>query len=293
MDYLASGSEGPLHDAYELGRQALGSGIGLLDLINVHQAALRGVLGRKPAGAGDVARWVGAADRFLAETLSPFEMFLLGSGEANAALRRLNQILEEEAKRIAHALHDEAVQLLATVYLELAEIARQAPGLVETRVNRVTAHLDQVCEQLRRLSHELRPLILDQLGLVPALQFLADGVSKRAGLAVTVEGSTKGRLSQLIETALYRFVQEALINVTKHARATRAHIHVWIENAVICCTVRDDGIGFEPPGAREHTSRGLGLIGIQERVSTLQGSFKFTSVPGQGAEFCVSIPLER
>jgi signal transduction histidine kinase len=293
LDYLAHGGEGPLHDAYELGRKALGFEMGLLDLIHVHQETLKTALEENPAGANDTTRRLDAAARFLAETLSPFEMFRLGSEEANAALRRLNQILEEEAKRIAHVLHDEAAQLLATVYLELAEIGRELPGSVEARVKRVTEHLDQVREQLRRLSHELRPPILDQLGLVPALRFLADGVRERAGLAVIVGGETGGRLSQPIETAVYRVVQEALTNVTKHAHATRADVRVWIDDATVNCTVRDDGIGFERSDAKAPASRGLGLIGIQERVSSMHGSVKFTSSPGRGTELLVSIPLER
>lgn len=292
QDYLAHGGEEALHDAYEFGRQALDVGMGLLDLINIHQAALAAVL-EENLSSNDVARRIDTAGRFLVEILSPFEMFRLGSAEANAALRRLNRILEEEAKRIAHALHDEAVQLLATVYLELAELAREAPGKVETRVNRISGHLDQVREQLRRLSHELRPLILDQLGVVPAMRFLGDGVSKRSGLAVVVEGSTEGRLAHAIETALYRVVQEALNNVVKHARATRVDVQVWVEEGMVYCTVGDDGIGFELPGTREYTSTGLGLIGIQERVGSLQGSVKFISAPGQGTELRVSIPLER
>lgn len=293
QDYLAHGGEAPLHHAYEIGRQALGAGMGLLELINVHQAALGTVLEEDRAGDSDMARRVETAGRFLMETLSPFEMFRLGSKEANAALRRLNQILEEEAKRIAHALHDQVVQLLATVYLELAELVREAPGSVEARVKRVTEHLNEVREQLRRLSHELRPLILDQLGLVPALRFLGDGVGKRNGLRVAVEGSTEGRLAQKIETAVYRVVQEALTNVTKHARATRVDVHVWIEDGMVWCTVRDDGIGFEPTAARGDTSSSLGLVGIQERVGILRGSVKFTSAHGQGTELRVSIPLER
>lgn len=293
QNYLADGGEGGLHHAYEIGRQALAAGPGLLDLINVHQAALAAVLRKDSSSAGDMTRRIDTAARFLVEALSPFEMFRLGSVEANAALRRLNQVLEEEAKRIAHALHDESSQLLATVYLELAELAREAPGTVETRVKRISAHLDEVRAQLRRLSHELRPLILDQLGLVPALQFLSDGISKRTGLPVVLEGSTEERLPQLIETVLYRVVQEALNNAAKHARATRVDVRVWIEDGMVRCTVRDNGVGFEPPGAHEYTVKGLGLIGIQERVNTVQGSVKFTSAPGRGTELRVSIPLER
>src|SRR5690606_38506679 len=161
------------------------------------------------------------AGRFLIECLSPFEVLQLGNKEANAALRRLNQILEEEAKRIAHVLHDEAAQMLATVYLELSDLMREAPDTVGEHVKRITSHLDTVREQLRRLSHELRPPILDQLGLLPALQFLGDGYRKRTALDVTVSGSVSGRFHPEIETAIYRAVQESLNNVVRHANARR------------------------------------------------------------------------
>jgi signal transduction histidine kinase len=234
---------------------------------------------------------VRAANRFLDETLSPFEVSRLSSMDANAALRRLYDVLEEEAKRIAHVLHDEASQILAVAYLELADIVRESPGPVAERVGVVVKHLDEVREQIRRLSHELRPLILDQLGLVPALSFLANGVRKRSGLEVVVKGDTAGRLSQAIETVLYRTVQEALNNVMRHARATRADVKVWVEKDNIHCVVRDNGVGFEIPEDRKRMHRGLGLTGIHERVGALHGDCKFLSSPGQGTELQVVIPL--
>lgn len=289
-DYLAGGGEAALHKAYELGRQALASGFGLLGLVDIHQAAASELL---QSGAGpDAQRSTG---RFLLESLSPFEMMQLGNQESNAALRRLNEILEEEARRIAHVLHDEAAQLLASVYLELAEIQREAPPpAVCTRVERITSHLHLVREQLRQLSHELRPPILDQLGLLPALQFLADGFRKRSGLDVTIANRTeyRGRFPKAIETTLYRAVQEALNNVSRHAQATHTAVTVWNTKWTVYCSIEDDGKGFRPslPGT-DIAPRGLGLLGIQERVASLHGNLKVDSAPGAGAELLISIPL--
>jgi signal transduction histidine kinase len=232
-----------------------------------------------------------SASRFLDETLSPFEVSRLSSTDANSALRRLYDVLEEEAKRIAHILHDESAQILATVYLELAEIERKTPPAIAEQITQVIRHLDEVREQLRRLSHELRPLILDQLGLIPALNFLANGVQKRSGLKVIITGSTSGRLAQATETVLYRTVQEALNNVVRHAKAHSAEVKVWLEDQLIHCMVRDDGIGFEIPDERKRMFRGLGLIGIYERVGALQGECKITSKPGKGTELRIVIPL--
>ena len=286
-DYLAHGGEEPLTEAYELGRAALSSGKGLLEVVNMHQLATAANLN----GHGDgVREIVGGSGRFLIECLSPFEVLQLGNKEANAALRRLNQILEEEAKRIAHVLHDEAAQMLATVYLELSDLKREAPDSVTEHVNRIKSHLDTVREQLRRLSHELRPPILDQLGLLPALQFLGDGYRKRTELEVTVSGSVSGRFHPEIETAFYRAVQESLNNVVRHAQASRVDVRLWVRKGVMHCTIKDDGVGFEPD-VDDGKIHGLGLLGIRERVSALHGSLAIKSAKGKGTELHISIPL--
>ena len=112
------------------------------------------------------------------------------------------------------------------------------------RLANVRGLLDKI-EQLRHMSHELRPTILDDLGLKPALEFLADGVWRRTGLKVVVDGSPGGRLPTPIETALYRIVQEALTNVTKHARATRVSIVLERSGPFLRCAIHDDGAGFD------------------------------------------------
>lgn len=291
---LAQGGETPLHDAYELGREALASGMGLLDLVNTHHVSLLGIIGDNPLPHAGTARRIELAGRFLVECLSPYQMVQLGNHETNAALRRLNRILEEEARRIAHVLHDEAAQLLASVYLELAEILREAPPVaVQDRVERITQHLHQVRQQLRRLSHELRPPILDQLGLLPALEFLADGFRKRTGLEVTVEGPPgKARFPQDVETTLYRVVQEALNNVVRHAGAKRTDIRLWTEDRLLCCRIKDDGAGFTAiVGEAGAAHAGLGLLGMHERIATLNGRFDVNSSPGEGTELRISIPI--
>jgi PAS domain S-box-containing protein len=212
--------------------------------------------------------------------------------QAELALRQLNDRLEAEAKRIAHALHNEAGQMLSAVYLALAEIASELPAARE-QLRRISAPLDQVGEQLRRLSHELRPVILDDFGLVAALEFLADGVSRRAHLIVTVESSIEGRLPSQVEITLYRVLQEALTNVTKHAQATRARIKLARTDQMITSSIQDDGIGLDPtrlfpqPGGR-----GLGLIGIRERLGGVRGTFSIISGVGQGTTLEINIPLE-
>jgi two-component system sensor histidine kinase UhpB len=212
---------------------------------------------------------------------------------AKEALRRLNQTLEDEAKRIAHALHDEAGQLLASVYIALEGITRDLPSSAGQRLKEVKALLDQIEVQLRRLSHELRPTILDDLGLVPAIEFLSEGVSKRTKLQVTVAGSTLGRLAAPVETTLYRIVQEAMNNVTRHAKARCATVRLEQNGRFIRCLVCDDGIGFDVPAVLSRKGHaGLGLIGIRERLNAVGGNCRIISAPGQGTTLQVEIPLE-
>jgi len=152
---------------------------------------------------------------------------------ARRAPGRVNARLDEEAKRIALCLHDEAGQLLASVYVALGEIADEVPARARARFERLYLLLDQVDEQLRHLSHELRPVILDDFGLLPALEFLAQGVSKRTGLSVEIDASLNDRLPALIENAVYRILQETLNNVTRHARACRVDVRLrTIERAI-------------------------------------------------------------
>ncbi|TMI78621.1 MAG: PAS domain S-box protein [Bacillati bacterium ANGP1] len=212
--------------------------------------------------------------------------------QAEQALRGLNERLEEEAKRIAHALHDDAGQLLSTVHLALEEFAHGLPPGARAGLHAVRELLDQVQEELRRLSHELRPTILDDLGLLPALEFLADRVAKRSGLVITVQGSTEGRLAPPVETAFYRSVQEALTNTVRHAQATRVDVEIRRAEGTVRCSVRDDGIGFGVSTVLSRRGeRGLGLIGIRERADALGGTLAIKSAQGQGTELLIAIPL--
>jgi len=214
-------------------------------------------------------------------------------GRAREALRRLNETREEEAKRIAHALHDAASQLLVAVHIDLAELASASPPRIRERLRRMSEHLDQVEEQLRRLSHELSPTILDDLGLVPALGLLVEGISKRTRLPITLAGSTDGRLPPTIETALYRIVQEALTNISKHAHATLAKVELGRENQAVRCTIWDNGVGFEPRRVLDRQGeRGLGLIGIRERLAPFRGTLELNSSSRVGTELIITIPLQ-
>jgi signal transduction histidine kinase len=292
QDYLDGGGEAGLARAYEFGRKAVAGGLGVLEMAALHHQALRASLLRL-ATAEERAKTTEAAHGFLMESLSPFEMTHRAFREANRVLRRLHERLEEEAKRIAHTLHDEAAQLLASVHVALAAMSGDLPPSARPRLDEVRGLLDRIEDDLRRLSHELRPTMLDDLGLLPALRFLAEGFAKRTGLRIEVEGSTEGRLPPVVETALYRIVQEALTNAVRHAHAARVTVQLQREPRVIRCSVADDGIGFDAPAVLAHRrGPGLGLVGIRERLEGVRGSFQIVSAPGRGTTVQVAVPLE-
>jgi signal transduction histidine kinase len=128
---------------------------------------------------------------------------------------------------------------------------------------------------------------------VPALEFLADSVHKRWGLAVTVQASINGGVPATIETTLYRIIHEALINVVRHAKATRADVALRREAHRIVCSVRDDGIGLDASVKGKSGRPGLGLVEIQERTAALGGVLRLEPNAGRGTDLSVEIPLER
>src|SRR2546421_516018 len=205
--------------------------------------------------------------------------------------RELNETLESELKKIAHALHDEAGQLVGSVHMAIADIADELPPRHRERLNEVKWLLGKIETELRNLSHELRPMVLDRLGLVPALQFLAENVGRRAGGAIAVSGKLAARLAPAVEITLYRIAQEALNNVIKHARASTANVELRQTTERVSCTVRDDGVGFAAD--RLEGGTGLGLVGIRERLGALGGSVHIASQPGGGTTLRAEIPLRR
>ncbi|MFL6622893.1 MAG: ATP-binding protein [Sulfurifustis sp.] len=285
-EYLEHDGETLLNRGYELGRRALMDGRGVLEMAAIHHLALR----RLAAEQCELDRTLRAAGEFFAECLSAFEMSHRGAREGMRALRGLNEALEAESKRIAHALHDEAGQMLASVHIVLADIvAAGVPAAARARFSEIGRLLKQIEDDLRNLSHELRPTVLDDLGLAAALEFLAERVAKRTGLVVTVDAAVGERLPAAVEIALYRIVQEALNNTVKHAHARAVRIELRRLPAHVTCHVSDDGRGFDAQGAP--AAQGLGLLGIRERLNALGGSLQIRAEPRRGTTLIADIPL--
>jgi signal transduction histidine kinase len=211
-----------------------------------------------------------------------------GYRDSLVAWRHINETLEEEIKRIAHTLHDEAGQLLVSVHLQLAELARELPAATE-KVRDCQTLLSDVEQQLRRLSHELRPTILDDLGWLAALEFMASAVSGRSLVPVEVRSGVTQRLPAAVEITLYRVVQEALNNAARHARATRIRVEIDVDRDCLRGLIRDDGVGFDVDSCVRNG--GLGLRGMRERLSALGGALQVVSTPGEGSQIRFELPM--
>lgn len=290
--YLGGAGESALQEAYQFGRRALESGTSLVAIANIHHACLRKLLAHEVATA-ETDRILTGAAQFFAECVSPYEMTYGGFREANTALRHFNEVLEQEAKRIANVLHDEAGQLLVAVYIALQNLSDEVPA-VQPHVLKVTQLLDQIETQLRRLSHELVPALLNDLGLVPALRYLFEGLAQRSQLQINIEAVPEQRLPKRVETTLYHIAKEALHNVVKHAQATVVWIGFHRTSDSIRCCIRDNGRGFNPDStAVPQAEQGFGLIGIRERLSVVGGHLQINSGKDHGTELVISIPMER
>lgn len=292
-EYAAGGGEATLGRAYELGRRALNERKSLLDMAALHHQALQQLV--KDAASGKRREnLLQMSAAFLAECLSPYELAHQAFHDSVKALRHLNETLEEEIKRIAYAVHDEAGQLLVTVHLALADLQRDLPHRHRDQIAQIAELLNQIERQLRRYSHELRPTILDDLGCIAAIRFLAESVSKRVNLPVEVKAPLIARLPRASEVAVYRLVQEALTNATRHAKASHVSIQVWREDRSLCCSIQDDGVGFDVRAVQsEGKRRGLGLIAMQERLSAIGGVLSIDSTPGHGTKILIRLPMEN
>ena len=202
----------------------------------------------------------------------------------------LVRVQEEERRTIARELHDEVGQVLMAIKVELAVAQRRlaTSGGPERMLDDAQAITDGALNTVRDLSHLLHPAMLDDLGLVAVLEWYLAGFGKRHGIPVELlqDGMT-GRLAPEIEAAAYRVVQEALTNIAKHAKATLAFVYLRCSAATFEVTIEDNGIGFDPARPR----RGLGLIGIRERVANLGGRVHVNSAPGEGTRLTIEVPV--
>jgi PAS domain S-box-containing protein len=205
--------------------------------------------------------------------------------------RRLFDVQEEERRHLARELHDEIGQALTAAKINLQSVTGNGGGANVARLQETTAILDRLLGQVRQISLDLRPSMLDDLGLVPALRSLLDQQGRRASVAVHFSAANMPEnLDSEIQTTCFRIAQEAITNALRHAHATQVDVDLRRDDGNLRLVVHDNGIGFGVEAAQVQ-KLGLGLIGIKERAALLGGRAKIISLPNKGTTIEVSLPL--
>jgi two-component system sensor histidine kinase UhpB len=222
--------------------------------------------------------------------------------ESERRFRRISRsvlrLQEEERSRISRDLHDGIGQLLTALKIQLELLEQEVQrrdGALAPRVASARELAEGCLTEVRQLSHLLRPQMLDELGLVPTLRWLARTLHKRTGLEVELHvDALEDRLDPDIETLVYRIVQEALTNVIKHARVDRAAVHLRRPPGRLLLRVEDRGAGFDPDNllAGREEDRGFGVRAMRDRIHFFRGRFELRSAPGAGTVVELEVPTE-
>jgi len=208
-------------------------------------------------------------------------------------LQQVTRAQEEERKRIARELHDETLQNLIVISRKLEKITSSEALWEESLevVRGLKKQIEFAVQEMRRFSHNLRPSVLDDLGLLPALELLADDMEKQ-GIATDfrVIGEAR-RLPPEVEVMLFRIAQEAVRNIWRHAQASAAQLDIEFSDSLLRVSIKDDGSGFQlPQSLGDQASLGkLGLVGMQERARLLGGTLMLDSKPGKGTTIVVEV----
>jgi signal transduction histidine kinase len=212
-------------------------------------------------------------------------------------LRRVISAQEDERKRIARELHDETSQSLTALMVGL-DTVRMASALdllkANTRLQNCKSIAEILLKNIHRLVADLRPSLLDDLGLVPAIAWYGEQRLKPLGINFKLdEKGLKDRLPPSTETALFRIVQEAMTNIVRHAKATEVGVKLAREAGWVALQIADNGHGFDPQALQpaDLHGQGLGLRGMQERASILGGEFQLKTSPEQGTVITIRVPV--
>jgi signal transduction histidine kinase len=215
--------------------------------------------------------------------------------EARAALEKLSARLvsaqEEERRSISRELHDEVGQTLTAVMVDAANLANRLPqddAVSRKYLENIRSYADRSVNSIRNIALLLRPSMLDDLGLVPALEWQAREISRRSGIQIKVTAeNVPEALPDPVRTCVYRVVQEALTNISRHAGAKNAVVSVRYSVGTLNLKIEDDGNGFDPV-----RTKGMGLLGMDERVKQLGGRFEVRSKTGEGTTITVNLPVD-
>jgi signal transduction histidine kinase len=207
------------------------------------------------------------------------------------------EVQENERRHLARDLHDEIGQALTVVKMNLQTMQRLGDAsAIAIQLKDSSAVIDQTLQHVRNLSLDLRPSLLDDLGLVPAVRWYLGRQAERTGWNIDVQvDESLPPLPQNVAIACFRVIQEAVTNIMRHSNATRVSVSLQEHNRDFLLVVRDNGVGFDVQKALDKAAKGqsMGLIGMQERIRFLNGSISIVSDPGHGTEVLVRIPLSR
>jgi two-component system sensor histidine kinase UhpB len=204
----------------------------------------------------------------------------------------LQSVREAERTSIARELHDELGQMLTALKMDVSWLQARvvADAAIEGKIGGMTRLIDDTLDWVRQMSAELRPVMLDDLGLRAAVEWLLEGFAERHGIATELQAAqTEFRLEKEQGTAAFRIIQECLTNVARHAAAGKVVVTLVMDDAELHLTVRDDGQGFDPQAAPRRKS--FGLLGIRERAAALGGRCQLDSAPAAGTTVSVHLPL--
>ena len=218
----------------------------------------------------------------------------LSQERLRALSRRLLEVQEEERRRLARDLHDDIGQALTALKIQLESLVRSGRGTLQPQLDECVGTTTHALERVRQLSLSLRPLQLDDLGLVAALRSHLDRQARVGGLTPHFDANEAPHpIAPDIETACFRVAQEAINNVLRHARAAHLWVRLFTADGRLALSVRDDGAGFDLDAARRRASVGdnLGVVGMEERVALAGGSFDLRTAPGQGTVLLATFPL--
>ena len=248
-----------------------------------------------------LSRLPAAVERALRETKERIERkkaeerLRKSHGQLRALSIYLQYIREEERSRISRQVHDELGQALTGLKMDLYWMANRLPKDLRPVLDKTKAmasHIDSTIQTVRRIATELRPGILDDLGLVPAIEWQAQEFQKRTGIKCKVTSHLpESMLDDDLNTAFFRIFQETLTNIIRHAQAKRVEVLLHQQDSLLCMEVRDNGRGITE--AEINNTHSIGLLGMRERASLLGGEVTFEGEPGKGTTVRVGIPLSR
>jgi len=236
------------------------------------------------------------SDPAVGQLIDTFNAMLEAQDRQRAELAALSSrtldAQEEERRRIARELHDETAQELTAllVRIRLTADGSREPATRE-RLAELRAAAARTLDGVRRLARELRPTILDDLGLAEAVRAYAQEILRRSTSVEVRAGGLAGRLDPACELVLYRVIQEALSNVAKHAGASRVDVTIEHTADSVVATVTDNGRGFEPRAGITPTGQGLGLLGMRERLTLIGGQLEIDARPGAGTTIRATVPI--